>query len=75
MLRQAASLIQLDFAPEHRQPSASRLLLATVAPIAGSLAAGAILVAVNRQTRLAAVRPLAREHVPARYAAPQRRLD
>ncbi len=44
MLRRAASLIHLDFAPQHRQPSAWRLLLATAASIAGSLAADAILV-------------------------------
>jgi hypothetical protein len=35
MLRQAASLIHLDFAPEHRQPSAWRLP-ATVVSIVGS---------------------------------------
>jgi Family of unknown function (DUF6069) len=41
----AASLARLDFAPQHEQPSAWRVLLATVASIAGSLAADAILVA------------------------------
>jgi hypothetical protein len=47
MLRRAASLIHLDFAPQHGQPSAWRVLLATVASIAGSLAADAILVAAG----------------------------
>jgi hypothetical protein len=47
MLRRATSLIHLDFAPQHGQPSAWRLLLATVASIAGSLAADAILVAIG----------------------------
>jgi hypothetical protein len=40
------SLARLDFAPQHRQPSAGRVLLATVASIAGSLAADAILVVI-----------------------------
>jgi Family of unknown function (DUF6069) len=47
MLGRAASLIHLDFAPQHQQPSAWRLLLATVASVAGSLAADAILVAIG----------------------------
>ncbi len=47
MLSRAASLIRLDFAPRHRQPSAWRVLLATAASVAGSLAADAILVAVG----------------------------
>jgi hypothetical protein len=47
MLARAASLIRLDFAPQHRQPSAWRVLLATAASVAGSLAADAILVAVG----------------------------
>jgi hypothetical protein len=47
MLSRAASLIRLDFASQHRQPSAWRVLLATAASVAGSLAADAILVAVG----------------------------
>jgi hypothetical protein len=47
MLSQAASLIHLDFAPQHRQPPVGRVLLATAASIAGSLAADAILVIIG----------------------------
>ena len=47
MLRQAASLARLDFSPQHGQPSAGRVLLATVASIAGSLAADALLVVIG----------------------------
>jgi hypothetical protein len=48
MLNRAADLVHLDFAPQHRQPSAGRLLLATVASIAGSLAADALLVVIGQ---------------------------
>jgi hypothetical protein len=47
MLDEIASLARLDFAPRHRRPPASRVLLSTVAAIAGSLAADAILVAIG----------------------------
>jgi hypothetical protein len=47
MLDEIASLARLDFAPQHRQPPASRVLLATAAAIAGSLAADAILLAIG----------------------------
>ena len=47
MLEPIASLARLDFSPQHRQPPASRVLLATVTAIAGSLAADAILVAIG----------------------------
>jgi hypothetical protein len=47
MLNQAASLAHLDFAPRHRQPLAWRVLLATIASIAGALAADAVLVAIG----------------------------
>jgi hypothetical protein len=47
MLNQFASLARVDFAPPHRQPSAGRVLLATAASIAGSLAADAILVVIG----------------------------
>ena len=42
-----ASLVRLDFSPPHRQPAAWRLVLATVASVAGSLAADAILVVIG----------------------------
>jgi hypothetical protein len=48
MLNQAASLVHLDFSPQHRQPPGWRVLLATVAAIAGSLAADAILVVIGQ---------------------------
>jgi hypothetical protein len=47
MLEPIALLARLDFSPQHRQPPASRVLLATVAAIAGSLAADAILVVIG----------------------------
>ena len=47
MLNQLASLAHLDFSPRHRQPSALRVLLATIASIAGSLAADAVLVVIG----------------------------
>jgi hypothetical protein len=43
----AAALVRLDFAPQHQQPSAWRLLLATVASVVGSLAADAFLVTLT----------------------------
>jgi hypothetical protein len=48
MLNQFASLARVDFAPPHRQPAAGRVLLATIASIAGSLAADAILVVIGK---------------------------
>lgn len=47
MLNQAASLVHIDFAPRHRQPAWTRVLLASVAAIAGSLAADALLVVIG----------------------------
>ncbi len=47
MLEQIASLARLDFSPQQRQPLVSRVLLATVIAIAGSLAVDAILVAIG----------------------------
>jgi hypothetical protein len=41
------SLVRVDFAPAHRQPSAVGMLAATVASLAGSLAADAILVVIG----------------------------
>src|ERR1700735_1889476 len=48
MLNRLVSLARGGFAPPHRQPSAGRVLLATIASIAGSLAADAILVVVGK---------------------------
>jgi hypothetical protein len=41
-------MLRVDFAPAHRQPSASSLLAATVASVAGSLAADALLVVIGQ---------------------------
>jgi len=46
MLQKALDLIHLDFAPRHDQPSAGRVALATVASLAGSLLADALLVVI-----------------------------
>jgi len=46
MLSKAMSLVRLDFAPDHEQPSGGRVALATVASIIGSLLADAVLVVV-----------------------------
>jgi hypothetical protein len=45
--KQMMSIARLDFAPEHRQPSMPRLLLASLASIAGSLLADAAIVAIG----------------------------
>ena len=47
ILSSAMTAVRLDFAPKHQQPSAARILLATVVSILGSLAADAILVAIG----------------------------
>ena len=46
MLTKAMSLIRLDFAPYHQQPSAGRVVLATVVSIAASLLADALIVVI-----------------------------
>jgi hypothetical protein len=46
MLNELASLTRIDFRPRHGQPRMSRLVLATIAAIAGSLAADALLVVI-----------------------------
>ena len=58
MLNRVASLVHIDFAPRHRQPGWARVLLASVAAIAGSLAADALLVVIG-----AAVFPATRGYV------------
>jgi hypothetical protein len=45
--RRALSRFRIDLQPEHRQPSTVLVALATVASVAGSLAADAILVAIG----------------------------
>ena len=44
LVEKAMSLARVDFSPPHRLPAASRVVLATLASIIGSLAADAILV-------------------------------
>jgi hypothetical protein len=46
MLNQLALLARIDFRPGHGQPRVSRLVLATIAAVAGSLAADALLVVI-----------------------------
>ena len=46
MLSKAMSLVHLDFAPNHKQPSGGRVVLATVVSIVGSLLADAVLVVI-----------------------------
>jgi hypothetical protein len=41
------SLVRIDLAPRHRQPSSARVVLATIVAIAGSLAADALLVVLG----------------------------
>lgn len=43
-LQRPAALVRLDFAPAHRQPSTIRILVATLASLAGALAADALIV-------------------------------
>ena len=45
--KQLTSLVRLDFSPTHRQPSALRLVFASLASIAGSLLADAVIVAIS----------------------------
>ncbi len=46
MLNKAMSLVHLDFAPDHQQPSGGRVVLATVVSVVGSLLADALLVVI-----------------------------
>jgi hypothetical protein len=48
MLDQLMWFARIDLSPPHRQPQTSRLPLATIASIAGSLAADAALVVVGQ---------------------------
>lgn len=46
-LDRVLNLVQVDFAPVHRQPSAGRVAAASVVSVAGSLAADALLVVIG----------------------------
>ena len=46
MLQKALTLFHVDFAPEHRQPTGGRVVLATIASIVGSLLADALIVVI-----------------------------
>ncbi len=46
-LGRVLSLFRVDFAPAHRQPSAARVVAASVVSVAGSLAADALLVVIG----------------------------
>ena len=48
MLNHLAAWARIDFRPGHAQPKASRLVLATIIAIVGSLGADAVLVAVGQ---------------------------
>jgi hypothetical protein len=48
MLTRALSLVHIDFAPQHRQPSWPRVLIASLAAIVGSLVADALLVVIGQ---------------------------
>jgi len=47
LLERALSLVRVDFAPARQQPSAVRVIVASVLSIAGSLAADALLVVIG----------------------------
>jgi hypothetical protein len=48
MLKQLASTAGIDFRPRHAQPRISRVVLAALAAVAGSLAADALLVVIGQ---------------------------
>jgi bacteriorhodopsin len=58
MPQRVLDLVHLDFAPQHRQPSGGRLVLATLVSIVGSLLADALLVVIAQ-----AVAPSTRGYV------------
>ena len=62
-LDRALRLARVDFAPAHRQPSAARVVAASVVSVAGSLAADALLVAIGT-----AVFPSTRGYVHFRFS-------
>lgn len=48
MVKQLASINGIDFRPRHAQPRISRVVMATLAAVAGSLAADALLVVIGQ---------------------------
>ena len=46
-LAKVLAIVKIDFAPRHKQPRATRLVLATLVSLFGSLAADAIIVAIG----------------------------
>src|ERR1700683_5136533 len=48
MIARSMDFLRIDFAPKHRQPSAVRVVLATLVALVGSLAADAVLVAIGK---------------------------
>jgi hypothetical protein len=48
MLNRLMALARLDFAPQHRQPAAGRVVLATLVSLVGSLAVDALLVVIGQ---------------------------
>ena len=48
MVKQLASINGIDFLPRHAQPRISRVVMATLAAVAGSLAADALLVVIGQ---------------------------
>jgi hypothetical protein len=48
MLNKLASLSRIDFRPQHCQPRMPRLVVATIAAVAGSLGADALLVVIGQ---------------------------
>jgi len=63
MLKKAASLVHVDFAPRHAQPSWTQVAMATIASLAGSLAADALCVVIAQ-----AVFPSTRGYVHFQFA-------
>lgn len=62
-LERPLSFARVDFAPAHRQPSAVRMMTATVASLVGSLAADAILVVIGT-----AIFPATKHYVHFRFS-------
>jgi hypothetical protein len=48
MLNRIMTMARLDFAPQHRQPAAGQLLIATLVSLLGSLGADALLVVIGQ---------------------------
>jgi hypothetical protein len=63
VISRALNTVRVDFAPANRQPSALRIVAATIVAIAGSLAADALLVVIGER-----VFPSAKGYVHFRFA-------